>query len=417
MTLISHAQNFEDVMLWRALRGVEKGFYIDVGAWSPDIDSVTRSFYERGWRGVNIEPNPKFLAQLDERRPEDVNLGVAVGGSAGEVELHIIGDTGLSTTHAEIAEKHKVAGFEAGVLTVPRTTLTDIWRDHVAPGQEVHFLKVDAECDEAAILGALEWTAYRPWIVVVEATEPNSQVEAHGEWEGTLLAAGYAFAYFDGLNRFYVADEHKELLAAFSVPPNVFDDYIKREHADALHGVKTLERDLASAVERSAALEASLAAARNDVASLEVARDLAQRQADEARAERDAASRRAEEAEAQVLYVLERPLWQRALFRPSGRPKKALRRILFHKSGKPRKRYRNILLDADGAPRKPFARWMSSHEYTRLPGAYRAHLMAGIDHHAARLPPWRSAIGKSKLTDAELDALMDRVRSEVADGA
>jgi hypothetical protein len=32
MPFISYAQNYEDVILWRALRHVEKGFYVDVGA-------------------------------------------------------------------------------------------------------------------------------------------------------------------------------------------------------------------------------------------------------------------------------------------------------------------------------------------------------------------------------------------------
>jgi hypothetical protein len=53
--MISYAQNFEDVMLERALAEIENGFYVDVGAWHPDLDSVTRHFFGRGWRGVNIE--------------------------------------------------------------------------------------------------------------------------------------------------------------------------------------------------------------------------------------------------------------------------------------------------------------------------------------------------------------------------
>ena len=44
MTFIFYAQNFEDVLLRRALRGVEAGFYVAVGASHPDADSVTRAF-------------------------------------------------------------------------------------------------------------------------------------------------------------------------------------------------------------------------------------------------------------------------------------------------------------------------------------------------------------------------------------
>jgi hypothetical protein len=47
MSFVSYAQNFEDVMLWRALRDIKGGFYIDVGANSPGMDSVTKAFYDR----------------------------------------------------------------------------------------------------------------------------------------------------------------------------------------------------------------------------------------------------------------------------------------------------------------------------------------------------------------------------------
>lgn len=50
---ISYAQNFEDVMLWRALKHVKNGLYIDIGAHDPVICSVSLAFYERGWRGVH----------------------------------------------------------------------------------------------------------------------------------------------------------------------------------------------------------------------------------------------------------------------------------------------------------------------------------------------------------------------------
>ena len=46
LSFTSYAQNFEDVLLWRALRGIKNGFYIDIGAYAPDDDSVTRAFYD-----------------------------------------------------------------------------------------------------------------------------------------------------------------------------------------------------------------------------------------------------------------------------------------------------------------------------------------------------------------------------------
>jgi hypothetical protein len=52
MTFISYAQNYEDVMLWRCFKGLDDGFFIDVGAHDPDVESVTKAFYESGWTGI-----------------------------------------------------------------------------------------------------------------------------------------------------------------------------------------------------------------------------------------------------------------------------------------------------------------------------------------------------------------------------
>lgn len=223
---ISHAQNFEDVMLWRALKHVERGFYIDVGAWLPDLDSVTRAFYERGWRGINVEPDPQTCSALRARRPGDINLELAIGDQNSVLEMNVLAGTGLSTLDDSIARAHQQAGFSNARQRVRVMTLSDVWSQHVPPEQDVHFLKVDVEGYEAAVLRGNDWRRYRPWVVVVEATLPNTQIECHEAWESVLLGAAYRFAYADGLNRFYVAEERSPLLAAFKYPPNVHDFFI-----------------------------------------------------------------------------------------------------------------------------------------------------------------------------------------------
>ena len=64
----SYAQNFEDVILYRALGSIRNGFYIDVGAQHPEIDSVSKAFYDLGWRGVHVEPVP-YLSLIHISEP------------------------------------------------------------------------------------------------------------------------------------------------------------------------------------------------------------------------------------------------------------------------------------------------------------------------------------------------------------
>ncbi|MFS8973115.1 FkbM family methyltransferase [Cupriavidus necator] len=292
MTITSYAQNFEDVILWRAFRDVPAGFYVDVGANDPDEDSVTKLFYERGWSGINIEPELEFWQRLCEARPRDTNLAVAVGESKGSLQFYSVPVRGLSTLDEAIATAYRASGLEVISHEVEVETLSALLVRH-ASNRPIHFLKIDVEGAEASVLKGLDLRTWRPWVLVVEATRPNSTEENYALWEPSLLANGYRFAYFDGLNRFYVAEEQESLRQKFTTPPNVLDDFVIDRMVTA---GRHIERDhLKPAVDRLteqvAHHEQRLVESRHNQARLEA--ELAQKTAELARvqANLDAVSR------------------------------------------------------------------------------------------------------------------------------
>lgn len=208
----------EDCLLWRALRHVQRGRYVDVGACDPRVASVSRGFYDLGWRGIHFEPHPLHAAALRVDRPDEDVREVAVGDSEGSIEFFLVPVEGNSTGVAEVAGR---AGAGVTKIRVPCTTLRKACAD--LAGHDVHWLKIDVEGMEEAVLRGWDAAQLRPWIVVVEATQPNSTEPSHASWEPLVLKASYQFAFFDGLNRYYVANEHAELLPAFAAPVNVFD--------------------------------------------------------------------------------------------------------------------------------------------------------------------------------------------------
>ncbi len=232
MPFLSYAQNGEDVPLWRVFKDQPDGFWVDVGASDPD-ESITTAFYRRGWAGLNLEPNPVLYAELAAVRPRDHNLQVAASDQSGQLTLYIHpapGLGGLSTVSAVQAEKNRVYGFAADPVTVPAFTLAELFERYVR--RPIDFLKVDVEGHERAVLAGADWQRWRPRIVVVEATEPMSPKPSHAGWEPLVLGAGYQFALFDGLNRFYVRDEDAAaLLPTLGYPPCVFDGYLPARHA------------------------------------------------------------------------------------------------------------------------------------------------------------------------------------------
>jgi len=261
MSFISYAQNCEDVLLWRALRHVPAGFYIDVGANDPEEHSVTKAFYDAGWHGVNIEPMPSYHGVFLRERPRDINLAVACGAAEGSITLY---DTpavnGWASTDAGTARAHRAEGVEVVETEVPLRTLAGICAEH-APGA-IHFLKIDVEGFEGEVLRGMDLRRWRPWVLVIEATLPNSRETNHESWEGLVTPHGYGYAYFDGLNRYYVADEHPELRAALAVQANVFDDFIGHHLDKAWRRADAAELAAAGAGQRAAEAAAELAQAR-----------------------------------------------------------------------------------------------------------------------------------------------------------
>ncbi len=224
MTFISYAQNFEDVMLWRALGHVDQGFYIDIGAQDPVVDSVSLAFYEHGWRGVHVEPTQQYSNKLRVARPDEIVEQVAIGGCEGLMTFYEISGTGLSTADPEIAKRHEFAGYEVNQIEVPVVSL-DVLLDKYKH-QPIHWLKLDVEGLEQDVLESWQTSVCRPWLLVIESTKPLTQEQSFAAWEPLVFAKDYRYAYFDGLNRFYVHSDHIDLLASFSTPPNIFDEFV-----------------------------------------------------------------------------------------------------------------------------------------------------------------------------------------------
>lgn len=263
--MISYAQNLEDVMLQRALKEVSKGFYIDIGANDPIVDSVTKHFYDSGWSGINIEPLSEHFNELERQRPRDTNLQLAVSNIDGNLKIWQSEVRGWATLDTETAKDQAKNGFKGSWLDVKVTTLKQITE---GLNEEVHFLKIDVEGHEEAILAGADFSKFRPWIIVIEATVPGSSVPNFQSWESLLVSANYSCCYFDGINRFYLANEHDRLLDHFTRPPNIFDNYILNREADLENQNKQLLLDIQKREFRIRSLDSELAQLQHQLNSI-----------------------------------------------------------------------------------------------------------------------------------------------------
>ena len=235
----SYAQNFEDVILARVLSG-DMGFYIDAGANDPVFHSVTKHFYDKGWSGVNIEPHRGFYRKLCERRPRDVNLNLALSDKETVVTFHEESSGAGISSLTEIFADWNV-GLTVEDRPIEVTTLARICEQYA--DRPIDFLKIDVEGVERLVCQGGDWVKYRPRIVLIEANWTNY----FDDWDSWFKDRGYLFAYFEGINRFYVRSEDRDLIPTLSVPYNSLDRAIPYQQIRLL---KILQEELAESRRR-----------------------------------------------------------------------------------------------------------------------------------------------------------------------
>jgi len=220
-----YSQNFEDVLLARCFSQVEHGFYIDVGAQDPEIDSVTRYFYDKGWSGINIEPVTEF-AEAFKSRKRDLTICCAAGSEEEIIPMSITLENGLSTFNPENAANIKELGFQIEKRNIQIRSLDSILEDFGIARTAFEFLKIDVEGYELNVIKGFDLNRYRPKIILCEVTKPNTSTKTK-EFVPLCRAIesyGYHRLHFDGLNQWWCLSDLKDEFAKhFELPPGALD--------------------------------------------------------------------------------------------------------------------------------------------------------------------------------------------------
>lgn len=185
--LNSYSQYQEDLVLDSLFACKNSGFYIDVGANDPDILSNTKRFYQRGWSGINIEPNPNLYKKLVTSRPNDINLNYGVSTNQGQLTFYVMSADTLSSfdkqSAVEVGKLHGATLVEE--LTVSTLPLTDVFRNYVQG--PVDFMSIDAEGYDLIVLASNDWTQFRPYAVLIEVSLNDLEILSFMEERGYLL--------------------------------------------------------------------------------------------------------------------------------------------------------------------------------------------------------------------------------------
>jgi FkbM family methyltransferase len=201
----AYAQDGEDLILDRLLRGQVVGTFVDIGAHHPIRFSNTYLFYRRGWRGINVDAQPGSMRPFRQIRSEDTNIEVGVGSTPGSFPYFRFDEPALNTFDPIEAKLKDAKPYHLlEVVNVPVCRLDDILGESLPKGSAIDFLSVDVEGRDLDVLKSNDWGRFRPRFVLAETLRTDlltldkcPTVAFLGEVDYTPVCKAYNTTFFE----------------------------------------------------------------------------------------------------------------------------------------------------------------------------------------------------------------------------
>jgi FkbM family methyltransferase len=193
---ISYSQQSEDLEILRRFNGKNVGFFVDVGAYDPVLYSNTNLFYQKGWTGLNIEPNPDNFEKFKKLRSKDVNLNIGISDTEQILTYYKFDSPAINTfdkEHAELWDKtteYKIID-KIEVQTFP---LVEVLNRYLPPNQQIDFMSIDCEGFDLKVLKSNNWLKFRPKLLLVEESIVENMSLENSEIYSFLKSVNYNLA-------------------------------------------------------------------------------------------------------------------------------------------------------------------------------------------------------------------------------
>lgn len=203
-----YSQFGEDVILSKLLKAKD-GFYVDVGAYHPKHFSNTHLLFKKGWRGINIDPNPYTIKLFNQQRKDDINLPIGISKERSSSVLYMFSHSNWNTFSKEkVAEwKERPGVHYLGEQEVQCLPLREVLDKHLPSGWQIDLLNVDAEGLDLVVLASNDWVKYKPKVIVIECSDFNPAHSEQSDVYSFLSAKNYALYVSIGLSLIFVRNE------------------------------------------------------------------------------------------------------------------------------------------------------------------------------------------------------------------
>lgn len=165
----SFSQHGEDVRLLNLLNDAHaRGSYLDIGCNHPFRLSNTYLLYLSGWRGLCVDPLPRFGGMFKLFRPDDIFHCAAVGEDEGEFTLFEFESDVLTTLNPELANAYIARGYRLRNKSHIKICTIDslLEAHHFQP--PLSLISLDIEGHEISALRSINLSYWRPLFICME---------------------------------------------------------------------------------------------------------------------------------------------------------------------------------------------------------------------------------------------------------
>ena len=164
-----NGKHADDMVLLELIRrlGIDKLEYLDIGVCHPIMRNNTYTFYERGWRGVLVEPNPVFHPLIKKYRENDSLLPCGAGLSNSELDYYAFADRlGYGTFDKALGESRRESGLNCNIKKISIVEINEIIENNFEKYPTI--IDIDIEGMDYELIMNLDTEKYPVEIIMCE---------------------------------------------------------------------------------------------------------------------------------------------------------------------------------------------------------------------------------------------------------
>lgn len=197
---VSYSQTGEDLIVefFLAAKGISDFTYLDIGANHPTKLSNTFKFYEQGFHGVCVEPDPDIFSLLRKKRRRDICLNVGISNKdAEEVDFYVM-ENPLLNTFSKIEADFMVESGQAKIREVIQVPLMRIGAllDKYFPSMPPVFVNLDVEGVDELVIRDFPFLRYRPALFCIETVHLSPDASSGKRTDIMELMASHNYRVF-----------------------------------------------------------------------------------------------------------------------------------------------------------------------------------------------------------------------------